>query len=237
MAQYAVFGKISEIFQDSSDKSTVFFDLHKSLNNRVSVSKEGNNMWKIRNFVLVAAASLIISQSADAGQFVVELNKPLSRQEMNQSISYDVVVDETLSAGADSYAIVTAADEATVQAFLSAHGIEAEKVSEVLFINSPEIGGGTPAGATLRSGHDVYVVERPIPGVGFLGFEKKQQISRNSNAAIVKLGDIIEWDHSYLTGHGTYCVYRADSPETLREHGVLAGAPVGKITKVVQAGQ
>jgi len=102
------------------------------------------------------------------------------------------------------------------------------------FVN-PCPGHGAICQCPALSGHDVYVIERPIPGVGFLGLEKKQQISQNSNAAIAKLGEIVEWDHSYLTGEGTYCVYRADSPETLREHGVLAGAPVGKITKVLQA--
>ncbi|UWR05209.1 DUF4242 domain-containing protein (plasmid) [Ruegeria conchae] len=193
-------------------------------------------MREFRNFVMSSAVSLLVSQAAEAGQFVVELNKPLSVEATAGSSHYDVAVDETLSAGVDSYAVLTAADEAALQTFLKAFGILPEKVSEVLFINSPEVGGGAPTGAELRSGHDVYVVERPIPGVGFLGLEKKQQISRNSNAAIAKLGEIVEWDHSYLTGEGTYCVYRADSPETLREHGVLAGAPVGKITKVVQVG-
>lgn len=192
-------------------------------------------MRNIHNFALVAAASLFMSQTADGGQFVIELSKPLSLTEVETSRDNDVVVDETLSAGVDSYAVMTAEDEATLQEFLNAHGIVPDKVSEVLFINSPEVGGGAPAGIKLRSGHDVYVIERPIPGVGFLGLEKKQHISQNSNAAIAKLGEIVEWDHSYLTGEGTYCVYRADSPETLREHGVLAGAPVGKITKVVQA--
>ena len=112
--------------------------------------------------------------------------------------------------------------------------VSPEKISEVLFVNSPVVGGGDPAGSEPRDGHQVFVIERPIPGVGFFGLEKKQKISAGSNAAIAKLGDIIEWDHSYLTGEGTYCVYRADSPDTLREHGALAGAPIGKITSVKQ---
>lgn len=194
-------------------------------------------MLQFRNFVTLSAVSLFVSQSAQAGQFVVELNRPLGVEAADGSSRFDVAVDETLSAGEHSYAVLTAADEETLQRFLDAFDVLPEKVSEVLFINSPEVGGATPADTELRSGHDVYVIERPIPGVGFLGIEKKQQISRNSNAAIAKLGDIVEWDHSYLTGEGTYCVYRADSPETLREHGVLAGAPVGKITKVVQVGR
>lgn len=129
---------------------------------------------------------------------------------------------------------MTAEDEDAVRDLMRAASATPEKITEVLFINSPTVGGGQPAGAHPRDGHQVYVIERPIPGVGFFRLEKKQKISKGSNAAIAKLGDIIEWDHSYLTGEGTYCVYRADSPDTLREHGALAGAPIGKITPVRQ---
>ena len=147
---------------------------------------------------------------------------------------HNISLEETMSAGADSYAVFSASDEAAVQSFLDAFAVRPEKISEVLFVNSPAISGGQPAGPVPRAGHDVYLIERPIPGVGFLGLEKKQKISQSSNNAISKLGEIIEWDHSYLTSDGTYCVYRADSSETLREHGALAGAPIGKITKVLQ---
>lgn len=188
------------------------------------------------NLTLTSAALLLFAQVAAAGQYVLELKVPLDTETISQSDSANVVVNETLSADAESYAVVTATDEAALQEFLENYGLTPEKVSEVLFINSPEVGGGAPAGPSPRGGHDVYVVERPIPGVGFLGLQKKQKISRNANAAVEKLGDVVEWDHSYLTGEGTYCVYRADSPETLREHGVLAGAPIGKITKVLQSG-
>jgi hypothetical protein len=112
--------------------------------------------------------------------------------------------------------------------------INAEKISEVLFVNSPTIGGGKPSDSVQRPGHQVFVIERPIPGVGFFGLDKKQRISQNSNSAVAKLGDIIEWDKSYLTSEGTYCIYRADTSATLREHGALAGAPIGKITPVTQ---
>ncbi|QJF51116.1 nickel-binding protein [Roseobacter ponti] len=173
--------------------------------------------------------------AAFAGQFVVELEAPFeepSEAVMQQS---GVSVDETLSAGADSYVVLSADDEISVRELLKTAAITPEKISEVLFINSPVVGGGRPAEDTLRDGHQVYVIERPIPGVGFFGLEKKRKISQGSNAAVAKLGDVIEWDHSYLTSEGTYCVYRADNPDTLREHGALAGAPVGKITPVEQS--
>lgn len=175
-----------------------------------------------------------LAAPAFAGQFVVELDTPLEAPQAELLSSHEVLLDETFSAGSDSYAVFSANDETSLAGFLNAAAIDSEKVSEVLFVNSPTVGGGEPAGSEPREGHQVYVIERPIPGVGFFGLEKKQKISKGSNAAIAKLGDVIEWDHSYLTGEGTYCVYRADSPETLREHGALAGAPIGKITPVVQ---
>lgn len=192
-------------------------------------------MHKTYQTLALTAAILFAGGAALAGQFVVELDAPLAPPPTSMLDSHGIAVDETLSAGTDSYAVFSAGDELALARFLSDAGIEAEKITEVLFVNSPVVGGGTPAGAKPRDGHQVFVIERPIPGVGFFGLEKKQKISANSNAAIAKLGDAIEWDHSYLTSEGTYCVYRADSPDTLREHGALAGAPIGKITPVVQA--
>ena len=180
------------------------------------------------------AAALLAAQTAIAGQFVVELDEPLTKPPSELMANHDVSLSETLSAGSDSYAVFTAEDADALQSFFEDASIRPEKISEVLFVNSPTVGGGEPVSAKPRAGQQVYVIERPIPGVGFLSLEKKQAISAKSNAAIAKLGDVIEWDHSYLTAEGTYCVYRADLPETLREHGALSGAPIGKITAVQQ---
>ena len=180
------------------------------------------------------AALILAPTAAVAGQYVVELDVPFVAPPQTLMQEHGLTVDETLSAGADSYVVVSADTEDAVRELMQASSISPEKISEVLFVNSPTVGGGLPAKAEPRDGHQVFVIERPIPGVGFFGLEKKQKISAGSNAAIAKLGDIIEWDHSYLTSEGTYCVYRADSPDTLREHGALAGAPIGKITPVKQ---
>ena len=187
---------------------------------------------KFRMLISLIAMSLGV-QLAAAGQFVIELDTPLEQPSADILSEHNIVLEQTFSAGADSYAVFSATDKASFNSFLQSAEIDAEKVSEVLFVNSPTIGGGQPAGSQPREGHHVFVIERPIPGVGFLGIEKKKKISENSNVAIAKLGDIIEWDHSYLTNEGTYCIYRADSPDTIREHGLLAGAPTGKITSVL----
>lgn len=191
-------------------------------------------MSKFSSLRAAFIAAFVIPNAAMAGQYVVELDAPFRAPSSDVLLQKGVTIDETLSAGVDSYVVVTAEDEEAVRDLIQTASMTPEKISEVLFINSPTVAGGQSADAEPREGHQVFVIERPIPGVGFFGLEKKQKISAGSNAAIAKLGDIIEWDHSYLTGEGTYCVYRADSPDTLREHGALAGAPIGKITPVEQ---
>ncbi|WP_300031618.1 nickel-binding protein [uncultured Roseobacter sp.] len=191
-------------------------------------------MFKFASFCAVLVAALFTPVAGFAGQFVVELDAPFEAPPAALMQQAGVSVDETLSAGPDSYVVLTANNEDAVRDLFQAAAITPEKISEVLFINSPTVGGGQAAGAEPRDGHQVFVIERPIPGVGFFGLDKKEKISKGSNAAVAKLGDVIEWDHSYLTGEGTYCIYRADNPDTLREHGALAGAPIGKITPVSQ---
>ncbi len=191
-------------------------------------------MFTFPSFRAALVAALFAPVAGIAGQFVVELEAPFETPSETLMQQAGVSVDETLSAGSDSYVVLTANDEDAVRQMFQAAAITPEKISEVLFINSPTVGGGQAAGAKPRDGHQVFVIERPIPGVGFFGLDKKEKISKGSNAAVAKLGDVIEWDHSYLTGEGTYCIYRADNPDTLREHGALAGAPIGKITPVSQ---
>jgi hypothetical protein len=180
----------------------------------------------------LATAIAVTAQMATAGQFIVELGAPLQSSAADMLTAHAVAVDERLSGADKSYAVFTAPDEVALAGFLQDATVGVDKISEVLFINSPAVGGGPPSNADPRPDLQLYVIERPIPGVGFFGIEKKQAVARNSNEVIEKLGDVIKWEHSYLTSEGTYCVYRADSRDTLREHGVLAGDPIDRITAV-----
>jgi Nickel responsive protein SCO4226-like len=188
----------------------------------------------LRNLALFLFTAALGSWSTTglADQFVVELSQPIRNQ--SPPATSQVHIDETLSTGADSYVVFSAPDLEHLKAYLAEVSIAAKKIKAVAFVNSPVVGGGQPAGPQPRPGQHVYVIERPIPGVGSFPLEKKQKISMRSNAAVAKLGNSIEWDHSYLTDEGTYCVYRADSEETIREHATLSGAPIGKITPVAQ---
>lgn len=182
------------------------------------------------------AISTLLTVSAAAEEqtlFVAALPQGIPAIQ-DDSAGSEVTIIETFAGTDRSYAVFDAVDDGTVRQFLADAGIEPIRLMSVDFINSPEVGGGRMAGPEPRPGHQVYVIERPIPGVGGLPLETKQKISKGSIAAIDKIGDSIEWDHSYLTSEGTFCVYRAVDEDTIREHAALAGAPVALITPVTQ---
>lgn len=78
-----------------------------------------------------------------------------------------------------------------------------------------------------------YVIEREIPGIGQLNREQIKGAAVRSWRAILQLPGKIQWEHSYVTGDKTFCIYLADGEATIREHARLSGFPADKITEVV----
>lgn len=79
-----------------------------------------------------------------------------------------------------------------------------------------------------------YMIEREIPGIGGMSVVELCGASRASNGAIDQLKPRIQWQHSYVGGDKTYCIYLADSEETIRKHSELSGIPVTNITEIPQ---
>jgi hypothetical protein len=79
-----------------------------------------------------------------------------------------------------------------------------------------------------------YIIEREIPGIGAMSTVELCGAARASNQAIDQLGSDIQWQHSYVGGDKTYCVYLAKDEETVRRHAELSGIPVASITEVPQ---
>lgn len=77
-----------------------------------------------------------------------------------------------------------------------------------------------------------YVIERDIPGAGDLSGDQLRDISQTSCRVLSKLGYEIQWIESYVTRDKIYCIYRAPSDALIREHGILGGFPVNRISVI-----
>ena len=76
-----------------------------------------------------------------------------------------------------------------------------------------------------------YVIERDLPGVGGMNGDQLKDAAATSNKALAKLAGKAQWEHSYVTNDKTFCVYLADSEDSVREHARLSGFPANKITE------
>ncbi len=76
-----------------------------------------------------------------------------------------------------------------------------------------------------------YLIERDIPGVGQLNADQLRGAAQTSNAALAQLKGV-KWDHSYVAGDKTFCVYEAENEDVIREHARISGFPASKITEI-----
>ena len=79
-----------------------------------------------------------------------------------------------------------------------------------------------------------YLIERDIPGIGGMSVVELCGAARASNSAIAKLAGDVQWQHSYVAGDKTYCIYLAANEGVIRKHAEMSGIPVTKITEVPQ---
>ena len=80
-----------------------------------------------------------------------------------------------------------------------------------------------------------YLIKREIPNADQIPAEQLDKIGQGSEAVLVAMrneGKAIEQEVSYVAGNNVFCVYNADSEETIKEHGERAGVPVTEITIV-----
>jgi hypothetical protein len=77
-----------------------------------------------------------------------------------------------------------------------------------------------------------FIIEREAPGLGRGTAEQLRAAVHGSNEALGKVGPGIQWQQSYVTADGTYCVYLAENEELIREHARRIGTPVKRIVEV-----
>jgi hypothetical protein len=80
-----------------------------------------------------------------------------------------------------------------------------------------------------------YVIERAIPDIGSAEREALRGASQKSNdvlAAMKAENKNIQWEHSYVAGDRTFCIYIADSEALIEEHAERSGFPATVVTPV-----
>lgn len=77
-----------------------------------------------------------------------------------------------------------------------------------------------------------FIIEREVPGVGKKERQAYCEIAQKSQGIIDGLGNGIQWQESFVTEDGTFCVYLAESEEVIREHPRRSGFPANRILEV-----
>jgi hypothetical protein len=77
-----------------------------------------------------------------------------------------------------------------------------------------------------------YMIERDLPGVGGLSDGQLGSAAQTSNAALAQIPGV-QWEHSYVAGDKTFCVYLAESEDKIHEHAAKSGFPANKVTEIV----
>jgi Protein of unknown function (DUF4242) len=78
-----------------------------------------------------------------------------------------------------------------------------------------------------------FLIEREIPAIGAMSIVELCGAASASNQAISNIGSDIQWQHSYVAGDKTFCIYLATDEAVIKKHAELSGIPVSKITEVV----
>jgi len=80
-----------------------------------------------------------------------------------------------------------------------------------------------------------YVIERDIPEIGSAERDALRDASQQSNgvlAAMKSENKNIQWEHSYVAGDKTFCIYIADDESLIHEHAERSGFPATTISLV-----
>ena len=80
-----------------------------------------------------------------------------------------------------------------------------------------------------------YLIRREIPNASQIPSEQLEEIGQGSESVLTAMrneGKQIEQELSYIAGDNVFCVYNADSEDTVKEHAERAGVPVNEITLV-----
>ena len=80
-----------------------------------------------------------------------------------------------------------------------------------------------------------YVIERSIPAIGSAAREALRDAASKSNGVLAAMRQekkFIQWEHSYVAGDKTFCIYLADDERLIHEHAERSGFPATQVTEI-----
>lgn len=77
-----------------------------------------------------------------------------------------------------------------------------------------------------------FVIQRDIPAIGTMTTAEFQAAEEKSNAALKKLAPRVQWEHNYVAGDKTFCIYRAEDETAIHDHARLCGLPDSWVTPI-----
>jgi len=80
-----------------------------------------------------------------------------------------------------------------------------------------------------------FIIERNLPDIGLADQQTLSGAAAKSNAVLSEMraeDKDIEWEHSYVAGDKTYCVYNCESEALIHEHAERSGFPANAITEI-----
>ncbi|MDH3673052.1 MAG: DUF4242 domain-containing protein [Gammaproteobacteria bacterium] len=80
-----------------------------------------------------------------------------------------------------------------------------------------------------------YIIERDIPDIGSAERVALREAAQKSNGVLAEMkaeNKSIQWEHSYVAGNKTFCVYIADDETLIHEHAQRSGFPATQVTKI-----
>ena len=76
-----------------------------------------------------------------------------------------------------------------------------------------------------------FVIERDLPAIGSAEREALRQAAQTSRDVLQQMQGI-QWEHSYVAGDKTFCIYLAENEELIHEHARRSGFPATRVTEV-----
>ena len=80
-----------------------------------------------------------------------------------------------------------------------------------------------------------FVIERDIPEIGSAEREALRDAAAKSNGVLADMKvekKHIQWEHTYVAGDKTFCIYLADDEGLIHEHAERSGFPATVVTEV-----